>query len=225
MARGRRLAENERGEIAATAARRYHNGESWAQIAKDYELTSTYVHRLTTARHTIHYRRWGQRAIADVNEVLRRRDEGQTLNEIAKALDCSRQAVRTALERAGRTPTTRYPELAQRRTPTPTEISTVAELYEACPQAPRNREGSRHIRGDEGRTLAEACRALVDDGVPMANLSRSLGRGPTWVHWLLSCHDLRPEPHEARTTSRRTRLVSQQARQATGPDATDASAP
>lgn len=29
-------------------------------------------------------------------------------------------------------------------------------------------------------------------------------RAETWVHWLLSCHDLKPDPHAVRTTSRRT---------------------
>ncbi|ATG53223.1 hypothetical protein CFK38_11310 [Brachybacterium vulturis] len=78
-------------------------------------------------------------------------------------------------------------------------------MYEACPQAPRAREGARAVRGEEGRVLAEACRSVVDDGVPMQRLSVALGRGATWLHWLLGCHDLRPELRKARTTSRRTR--------------------
>ena len=54
------------------------------------------------------------------------------------------------------------------------------------------------MRGDEGRALAEAYRALVDDGVPMLTLSLDLGRDATWARWLLECHDLRP----ARTPER-----------------------
>lgn len=38
----------------------------------------------------------------------------------------------------------------------------------------------------------------------MQTLSRALGRGPTWVHWLLELHDERPQTREARTTRRRT---------------------
>lgn len=200
-----KLTASERTALAATAAQRYQDGESWAQIAKDYSLTSEYVRRLTTARHPITYRRWGQHPVADVHQVATLRDQGRTLDEIAQELDCSRQAVRTALERAGRSSSTRYPRLSQRRAPTPLEIATLTQLYEACPQAPRNREGSRNVRGPEGRALAEACAPLVADGIPMATLSRSLGRGATWVQWLLSCHDLRPALHQARTTSRRTR--------------------
>ena len=62
--------------------------------------------------------------------------------------------------------------------------------------------------GDEGAALAEACLALVEDGVPMQTLSTALGRGPTWVHWLLGRHDLRPQKRETRSTRRRTRDVS-----------------
>lgn len=127
------------------------------------------------------------------------------MDEIAEVLDCSRQAVRTALERAGRTPPTRYPRLSERRDPTQTEIATLIQLYETCPQAPRNREGFRDTKGPEGRALADACRTIVDDGTPMATLSTALERGPTWVHWLLNCHDLQPELHATQTTSRRTR--------------------
>lgn len=200
-----KLTESERTNLAATAAQRYHDGESWAQIAQDYGLTSTYVRRLTTARHKVRYRSWGQQPTANVNDVARLRSEGHTLDEIAQELGCSRQAVRTALERAGRTTDTRYPRLSERRNPTPVEIATLLQLYEECPQAPRNREGSRSTRGPEGRALAEACRSLIDDGIPMATLSKALGRGPTWIHWLLSSHDLRPDPRPVKTTSRRSR--------------------
>jgi len=65
--------------------------------------------------------------------------------------------------------------------------------------------GSRSVHGDEGRALAEACAILVDDGIPMATLSRSLGRGHTWVHWLLNSHYLQPEPRPTQSTSRRSR--------------------
>ena len=205
MAPRTKLTKIERTTLATTAAQRYHNGESWVQIAQDYDLTSTYVRRLTAARHTINYRRWGQRPVADVELVCRLRDEGRTLNEIAEEIGCSRQAVRTALEAAGGTKPTRYPRLSQSRSPTQSELEQTQALYEACPPAPRARPGARNVRGAEGRLLAEACRALVDDGIPMQRLSRALGRGPTWVHWLLSCHDLKPDQHAVRTTSRRTR--------------------
>lgn len=200
-----KLTDAQRDQVAADAADRYRAGESWAEIAASYDLTSQYVYRLTVARHDIDFRRWGQRPIADVDEVVRRRDEGQSLQQIADALGCSRQAIRTALEAADRTPATRYPRLSERREPTPEEISWLTALYEACPPAPRNREGSRAVRGPEGRVLAEACRTVVDDGVPMQTLSVALGRGATWLHWLLGCHDLRSEPQLVRTTARRTR--------------------
>lgn len=205
MAPRGRLSTEERDSIAMAAAQRYKQGESWAEIARDYNLTSAYVRRLTTARHPINYHRWGQQPTADIEQVNQLRDNGCTLEGIAEALGCSRQAARTALERAGRTPPTRYPRLSERRVPSPAETASLVQLYEACPQAPRNREGSRNTRGPEGRALAEACRALVDDGIPMATLSTALGRGPTWIHWLLGTHDLRPDPHRVQTTSRRTR--------------------
>lgn len=128
------------------------------------------------------FRRWGQHPVADVEEVCRRRDAGESLDAIAIALDCSCQAVRTALERAGRTPQTRYPLLSARRSPTEADLERITSLYEGCPEAPRSRPGFRHVRGDEGRLLAEACRELVLSGVPMATLSTAIGRGPTWVH-------------------------------------------
>lgn len=200
-----KLTAEQRDRVAADAADRYRTGESWEEIATSYDLTPQYVYRLTVARHDIDFRNWGQRPIADVNEVVRRRDYGQTLDQIAEELGCSRQAIRTAVEAAERTPLTRYPRLAERRAPTADEITAIQRLYEACPQAPRNREGSRAVRGPEGRLLAEACRSIVEDGVPMSTLASALGRGPTWVHWLLGCHDLRPERRPAQTTARRTR--------------------
>lgn len=211
MAPKSRLTAAERDNIAAFAAQRYEQGDSWVEIAQDYDLTSTYVRRLTIARYTINYRRWGQRPVADVELVCRLRDEGHTLNEIAEEIGCSRQAVRTALEATGRTKPTRYPRLSQSRSPTQAELEQTRALYEACPPAPRARPGARNVRGTEGRLLAEACRALVDDGIPMQRLSRALGRGPTWVHWLLSCHGLKPDQHAVRTTSRRTRNPRQTA--------------
>jgi len=66
--------------------------------------------------------------------------------------------------------------------------------------------GTRNVCGDEGRALASACRALVDDGVPMLTLVRDLGRGATWVNFILECHDLRPAPHPIKSTARRTRV-------------------
>lgn len=200
-----KLTPAQRDQIAVDAAARYRAGESWAQIGADYGITGAYTYRLTTARHDITFRRWGQQPVADVDDVLRRRQDGQSLDQIAEALGCSRQAVRTALETTGGVSSTRYPRLAGRRLPTDAEIAELRRLYELCPQAPRARPGSRNVRGDEGRALAQACRELVDDGIPMATLSQAMGRSPTWVHWLLSIHDLRPDPHPVSTTSRRSR--------------------
>ena len=200
-----KLTLEQRDQVAADAAARYQAGETWAEIGASYDLTPEYVYRLTTARHDITFRRWGQQPLADVDEVVRRRDSGQTLDQIAKDLGCSRQAIRTALETAQRAPATRYPRLSERRAPTDDETDHITRLYEACPQAPRTREGSRAVRGPEGRLLAEACRSVVDEGVPMETLSRALGRGPTWLHWLLGCHDLRPGLRSVQTTARRTR--------------------
>lgn len=202
-----RLTAEQRDQIAADAAERYRAGETWGQIGATHGIGGDYVRRLTTARHDIRYRRWGQHPIADVDEVCRRRDEGQTLDQIAQALGCSRQAVRTALEAARRAPDTRYPRLSRRRPPTPAELEELQALIAACPPAPRSREGSRDARGPEGRVLAEACLALVTDGVPMATLSRALQRGPTWVHWLLRCHQIQPASRPAATTARRTRTI------------------
>ena len=200
-----KLTPEQRDKVAADAATRYRAGESWAEIATSYDLTPQYVYRLTIARHDIDFRTWGQRPVADVDDVVRRRDEGQSLQQIAEDLGCSRQAVRTALETAQRTPKTRYPRLSESRGPTADEIAELRGLYEECPQAPRAREGARAVRGVEGRALAEACRRVVDGGVPMQTLSVALSRGATWVHWLLGCHGLRPEPRRVQTTARRTR--------------------
>lgn len=202
---GERLTPAQRDAIAADAATRYAAGETWQQIAERHNLTAEYARRLTTSRHRIVYRRWGQQPVADPQEACRLRDEGQTLDDIAAALGCSRQAVRTALETAGRDAATRYPRLAERRHPSAAELEQIAQLYHACPHAPRARPGARNVRGPEGRTLAEACRLLIDDGVSMQTLLQDLGRGPTWIHWLLGCHDLRPQPRAVRSTTRRTR--------------------
>lgn len=203
-----RLTERQREQIANAAATRYRAGESWREIAVSYGLTPQYVYRLTVARHDITFRRWGQQPVADVDEVVRHRDSGETLDQIAEELGCSRQAVRTALETAQRTAMTRYPRLSECRAPSQDEIGELRGLYEACPQAPRAREGSRTVRGPEGRLLAETCRAVIDDGVPMQTLSVAIGHSTGWVHWLLSCHDLRPKPRPVATTSRMTRLTN-----------------
>lgn len=200
-----KLTPAQREQVAEDAGACYRAGESWAQIAESRGVTGEHVRRLTIACHDVTYRRWGQHPIADVDDVVRRREDGQTLNQIAEDLGCSRQAIRTALETAQRAPVTRYPRLSGRRAPTDEEITEIQGLYEACPQAPRAREGARAVRGPEGRVLAEACRSVVDDGVPMETLSVALGRGATWLHWLLGCHELRPEPRRVRTTTRRTR--------------------
>lgn len=201
-----KLTTEQRDRVAADAADRYRDGESWAEIATSYDLTPQYVYRLTVARHDIDFRTWGQHPVADVDDVVSRRDKGQSLQQIAEELGCSRQAVRTALEAANRHRVTRYPRLTHRRAPTHVEIAELRGLYEACPQAPRAREGARATRGAEGRVLAEACRTVVDDGVPMQTLSTALGQGKTWLYWLLGVHDLRSEPRSVQTTSRRTRV-------------------
>lgn len=129
--------------------------------------------------------------------------------------------MRTAIERSAGTPTTRYPQLANRRVPTESEIHELAELYEALPPALRSRPGHRDTAGETGLVLAIACRELVESGVPMQTLSLALDRGPTWVHWLLGRHGQRPEPRKGRTTSRCTRggRMSRKAqkRKSTGP--------
>lgn len=201
----RRMTPERRDKIAADAAGRYGAGESWQEIGADYGISSEYVRRLTIARHDITYRRWGRRPAADPQEVSRRREEGQTLAEIAAALDCSRQAVRTALETAGTRSATRYPRLSERRAPTSAELERISALYEACPAAPRSRPGAHDMRGPEGRAVAEACHNLVADGVPMQTLSTALGRAATWVHWLFGIHDLRPATRPTQSTARRTR--------------------
>lgn len=204
----RRLTAGERDAIAADAATRYVAGETWKQIGSAYGVTGEHVRRLTVARHDITYRRWGSRPVADVDTVLERRTAGETLDQIAAALGCSRQAVRTALESRQGPPASRYPVLGQRRAPTPTEVEQLMTLYGACPPAPRARPGARYTRGAEGWVLAEACAAVVADGVPMATLSRAIGRGTVFVQWLLTLHDLRPVPHRGRSTTRRTRSTS-----------------
>lgn len=215
----RRLTAAERQEIARAGHARYTAGESWAQIARDLDLHPGSLRRIVQQLDPVEFRRWGQRPVADPAEVARRRDAGETIAAIAEALGCSRTAVRTALESTtSRTPT-RYPRLSSRRSITDAELCELALLYEACPEAPRNRPGHRETGGDEGAVLAAACLELVEDGVPMQTLSIALGRGPTWVHWLLGRHGLRPEPHEVRSTSRRTRgMVGSPPRHADPPE-------
>lgn len=202
-----RMTEADRVRIAAVAFERYESGESWDQISKDFDIHPGHVRRLTTARHPVSFRRWGQVRVASIDEVTRRRADGESIQAIATALGCSRTAVRTAIERAAGVPMSRYPRLSARRDPTQAELRKITALYEACPPAPRARPGSRDTGGENGLALAIACRKLVESGVPMQNLSRALGRGPTWVHWLLGRHDQRLEPRAGRTTSRRTRAV------------------
>lgn len=205
-----RLTPEQRDRIAADAARRYAAGESWADIAAIHGLSREYVRRLTVARHDITYRRWGQRPILDdLEEVRRRRADGQTLDQIAEVYGCSRQAVRTALEETQQAASTRYPRLAARRLPSPAELGRLRELMEACPPAPRARPGALDVRSPEGRALAGACRAVVNRGVPMETLSRALDHGPSWVHRLLQIHDLRPAPRPVQSTTRRTRDSSE----------------
>lgn len=211
MTRNVRFTPEQRQAIATAAHDRYTAGETWAQIAVDYDVHPQYLARLVRTYAPVTYRRWGSAPIADVNDVARRRAEGQTIDAIARDLECSPTAVRTAIEQLHGTPETRYPKLSSRRLPTDAEIHHLQGLYEACPQAPRARPGHRFIRGDEGRALALACRTLVDDGIPMGTLSRAMGRGATWLHWLLTVHDLRPDHHAGSSTSRRTRdLVAPQ---------------
>lgn len=201
----RRLTEVDREQIAAIAHERYASGESWTQIAEHFDLHPAHVRRLTTARHRVEFRRWGQGHVADAEEVLGRRSNGESIQAIATALGCSRTAVRTAIELSAGAPETRYPSLADRREPSESELHKLTVLYESCPPAPRARPGHRDTAGEYGLVLAIACRELVDAGVPMQTLSLALGRGPTWVHWLLSRHEQRPEFRKGRTTSRRTR--------------------
>lgn len=205
----RRRTATERHEIARSGHERYTAGESWTEIARDLDLHPGSLRRIVQQMDPVEFRRWGQRPIAEPSDVAALRAKGETIQSIAAALGCSRTAVRTALESTtGRAPT-RYPRLSARRSITDSELRELALLYEACPEAPRNRPGHRETGGDEGAVLAAACLELVEDGVPMQTLSIALGRGPTWVHWLLGRHGLRPEPHEVRSTSRRTRTVDE----------------
>lgn len=69
-----KLTPEQRDDVADDAAIRYRAGESWAEIATSYDLTPQYVYRLTVARHDITYRRWGQQPLANIDEVVRRRE-------------------------------------------------------------------------------------------------------------------------------------------------------
>ena len=199
------LTDTRRDEIARIGHDRYEAGESWAQIARDLDLHPGSLRRIVAQLHPVEYRRWGQRTAADPTEVTRRREQGESIQSIAESLECSRTAVRTALESVSGPPATRYPRLSTRRDPTSAELQELRRLYEACPEAPRNRPGHRETRGEEGAELAAACAALVADGVPMQTLSLAMGRGATWVHWLLGQHDLRPAQRQSTSTTRRTR--------------------
>lgn len=201
----RRLTTAEREEIARTGHDRYEAGESWSAIARDLDLHPGSLRRIVAQLHPVKYRRWGQHTVADPAEVVRRREQGESIQSIAVSLGCSRTAVRTALESVGGPPATRYPRLSTRRDPTDGELQELRRLYETCPEAPRNRPGHRETRGDEGAELAEACAALVAGGVPMQTLSLAMGRGATWVHWLLGQHDLQAAEREGLSTRRRSR--------------------
>ncbi|MCL6424451.1 hypothetical protein Bequi_13860 [Brachybacterium sp. JHP9] len=194
----RPLTPEARSRIAADAASRYAAGETWAQIAGDYSLSAEHVRRL--ARTTgIAFRKWGARPAADPAEVIRLREASATIPEIARELEVSQTAVRTALERTQGLSSTRYPLLSDARDATGAELALLTALYEACPLG--QREGHRVTGSSEGRDLAEECRRIVAAGVPMQRLSVQLGRSPTWVHWLLGRHDLRPDTRTARSTS------------------------
>ena len=200
-----RLTAAEREQIARTGHERYEEGESWTEIARDLDLHPGSLRRIVAQLAPIEYRRWGQKVVADPDEVARRREQGESIQSIAEAFGCSRTAVRTALESVSGPPTTRYPRLTARRAPTEKELLELQRLYESCPEAPRSRPGHRDTAGEEGEALAEACAALVMDGVPMQTLSLAMGRGATWVHWLLGRHDLRPAERQGRSARRRTR--------------------
>lgn len=200
-----RLTAAEREEIARTGHDRYEAGESWATIARDLGLHPGSLRRIVAELAPVEYRRWGRRAVADPAEVARRREHGESIQTIAESLGCSSTAVRTALESVSGPPTTRYPRLTSRRAPTEKELLELQQLYEACPEAPRSRPGHRDTAGEAGEGLAEACAALVNDGVPMQTLSLAMGRGATWVHWLLGRHDLQAAEREGLSTRRRSR--------------------
>lgn len=202
-----RLTAAEREETARTGHDRYEPGESWDAIARDLDLHPGSLRRIVAQLHPLKYRRWGQHTLADPAEVARRRERGESIQSIAEALDCSRTAVRAALESVSGPPATRYPRLSTRRAPTDGELQELRRIYEACPEGPRNRPGHGETRGDEGAELAKACAALVADGAPMETLSLAMGRGATWIHWLLGQHDRRPVQRRSSSTSRRTRAV------------------
>lgn len=200
-----RLTEEQREQIARSAHERYEAGQTWEQIARDHDLHPGTVRRLVMERHPVTFRRWGQRPVVDAEAGAALRERGASIQRIAEKLGCSRTAVRTALERTSGAPSTRYPRLSARRDPTEAELQELQRLYTACPEAPRSRPGHRDTRGEAGAALAEACLAVVEDGVPMQTLSLALDRGPTWVHWLLGRHDCLPEARASRSTSRKTR--------------------
>lgn len=207
----RRLSIAEREEIARAGHDRYEAGDSWATIARDLDLHPGSLRRIVAQLHPVEYRPRDQKAVADRVEIARRRGEGESIQSIAESLKCSRTAVRTALESLSGPPATRYPRLSSRRDPTEAELQELQRLYEACPEAARNRPGHRETRGDEGAELAAACAALVAGGVPMQTLSLAMGRGATWVHWLLGRHDLRPAQRQGRSTRTRGPLGAERA--------------
>ena len=59
---------------------------------------------------------------------MRRRERGESIESIAQSMECSRTAVRTALESVSGPPTTRYPRLSTRREPTDAELLELKRL-------------------------------------------------------------------------------------------------
>lgn len=199
----RKQSAQERAALGRVARARYEAGETWRAIGADLGWDPTTVRRAAEDAGPVAHRRWGAQPVADPHRVLERRREGASIPELAQELGCSQTAIRTALEAATEGPSvTRYPRLSGRRSPTLSELEQLRQLYEACPLL--GPHGARATAGPEGMELAQACRSLVDDGVPMQPLSLALGRASTWVHWLLGRHDLLPPRRPARSTARRT---------------------
>lgn len=199
----RKQSSQDRAALGRVARARYEAGETWRAIGADLGWDPTTVRKAAEASGPVQRRRWGSQPVADPAAVLSRRQQGASIPALAREFGCSQTAIRTALEAATSSPSaTRYPRLSERRSPTAQEIVYLRGLYEACP--PLGPRGARATAGPEGLVLAQECRRLVDDGVPMQPLSVALGRTITWVHWLLGRHDLLPPRRPARSTMRRT---------------------
>lgn len=196
-----RLTAEQRDQIAADAARRYADGEVWQQIGASYGITGEHVRRLTSAAKTSPTDAGGSAPPStprrSVSDVMNDRPSARSPRvSAALAKPCALRLNPPA------EPPRRAAPVSPRAVGPPPPSSSI---YEECPLAPRARPGVRNIRWEKGWALAEACRALIDDGIPMETLSRDLGRGPTWIHWLLGCHDLRVPTRATRSTARRTR--------------------